>query len=114
MYSLKPTNIWEELHESIVHNHPLAGGWVERGANDAMNVRVAILYLVEFLTTRQAFAFFNFIRTSILSVFGSLLLYSLHICANSSPHGKAPWRAFIYFAAGRRAGALCEQSLPAR
>ena len=39
-YFLKAANIRKELHESIVHNHPPAGGWVERGANDAMNIRV--------------------------------------------------------------------------
>jgi hypothetical protein len=49
IYSLKVANIREELHDSIVHNHPPAGGWVERGANDAMNIRVVIPYLVEFL-----------------------------------------------------------------
>ena len=49
IYSLKVANIREELHESIVHNHPLSGGCVERGANDAMNIRVVIPYLVEFL-----------------------------------------------------------------
>jgi hypothetical protein len=46
IYSLKVANIREELHESIVHNHPPAGGWVERGANGAMNIRVVIPYLV--------------------------------------------------------------------
>jgi hypothetical protein len=34
IYSLKVANIREELHHSIVHNHPPAGGWVDRGAND--------------------------------------------------------------------------------
>jgi hypothetical protein len=49
IYSLKLANSREELHESIVHNHPPAGGWAERGANDALNIRIAIPYLVEFL-----------------------------------------------------------------
>src|ERR1700741_357761 len=46
IYSLRVANIREELHASMVHNHPPAGGWAERGANDAMNIRVAIPYLV--------------------------------------------------------------------
>jgi len=91
IYSLKVANIREELHKSIVHNHPPAGGWVERGANDAMNIRVVIPYLVEFLPRRDRRSrSFNFIRPLILSVFGLLLSHFLHICANSSPHGRVP------------------------
>jgi hypothetical protein len=52
IYSLKSANIREELHESVVHNQPPAGGWASRGANDAMNIRIAIPYLVEFLHNR--------------------------------------------------------------
>ena len=47
--SLKAANIREEPHESVVHNRPPAGGWASRGANDAMNIRITIPYLVEFL-----------------------------------------------------------------
>jgi hypothetical protein len=46
IYSMEVANIREELHDSIVHNHPPAGGWVKRGANAAMNIRVVIPYLV--------------------------------------------------------------------
>jgi hypothetical protein len=49
IYSLKAANIREELHESVVHNKPPVGGWAAHGANDAMNIRIAIPYLVEFL-----------------------------------------------------------------
>ena len=35
IYFLKVANIREELRDSIVHNHLPAGGWVDRGANDA-------------------------------------------------------------------------------
>jgi hypothetical protein len=48
IYSLKLANIREELHESIIHNHPPAGGWTERGAY-ALNIRIAIPFLVQFL-----------------------------------------------------------------
>ena len=49
IYSLNAANIREELHESVVQNRPPTRGWAERGANDAMNIRIAIPYLVEFL-----------------------------------------------------------------
>src|SRR5271167_4134044 len=53
IYSLKLANIREELHESIVHNHPPAGGWAERGAY-SLNIRIAIPFLVQFLHDETA------------------------------------------------------------
>src|ERR1700738_5443656 len=42
IYSLNAANMREELHESVVHNRPPTRGGAERGANDAMNIGLAL------------------------------------------------------------------------
>ncbi len=49
IYSLKSNQRREVLHEAIIHDQPPEGGWAAHGANDAINIRIAIPYLVEFI-----------------------------------------------------------------